>query len=72
MHYTWNYKDYSMEKFLIEYYFEHENDEFIKWKIIRAFQSFNSIRMKNILEKIIMESKNKTMVEEAKRSINRM
>ena len=56
----------------MEYYSKHKNDKFIEWKIIRAFQSFNSIEMKNILKKIIEKHKNKIIVEEAKRSINRM
>jgi hypothetical protein len=47
-HITWNYKDYSMEEELLDYYNRHKDNEFIKWKISRAFQSFNSI--KRILE----------------------
>jgi len=71
-HITWNYKDYGMEKELLEYYNKHKDDEFIRWKIIRAFQSFNSEEIKQILENTIRTDNNQIIVEEAKRSINRM
>jgi hypothetical protein len=71
-HITWNYKDYSMEKTLVEYYNKNKSNEFIEWKIVRAFQSFNSIEIKEILDKIIGTHKNKVIIEEAKRSIKRI
>jgi hypothetical protein len=71
-HITWNFKDYSMEKVLLEYYNKHKENEFIRWKITRAFQSFNSIEIKNILENIIKTDINKIIMEEANRSINRI
>ena len=71
-HITWNYRDYSMEKTLLEYYKKHKDNEFIRWKIIRAFQSFNSKEIKNILENLIKTENNRNIVEEAKRSINRI
>ena len=71
-HITWNFKDYSMEKILLDYYYKHKDNEFIRWKIVRAFQSFNSNEIKNILENIIKTDKNKIITEEAKRSINRI
>jgi hypothetical protein len=71
-HITWNYKDYSMEKSLLEYYNKNKDNEFMEWKIVRAFQSFNSIEIKEILKKIIKEHKNKVIIEEAKRSIKRI
>jgi hypothetical protein len=58
-HITWNYKS-------------NIGNEFIEWKIIRAFQSFNSIEMKTILEIIIKTHKNKIIIEEAKRSMERI
>ena len=58
-HITWNFHDYSMGKTLLEYYAKHKNDEFIQWKIIRAFQSFNSEEMIKILKDIIKRHKNK-------------
>ena len=71
-HITWNYKDYSMEKILLEYYNKHKDNEFIRWKITRAFQSFNSNKIKNILENLVKTETNKIIIEEAKRSINRI
>jgi HEAT repeat protein len=71
-HITWNFKDYSMEKVLLEYYNKHKDNEFITWKIIRAFQSFNSKEVKDILENLIRTDNNKIITEEAKRSINRI
>ena len=71
-HITWNFEDYSMEKILLEYYNKHKDNEFIRWKITRAFQSFNSKEIKNLLENIIKTDHNKIIIEEAKRSINRI
>ena len=71
-HITWNFKDYSMEKILLEYYKKHKDNEFVRWKIIRAFQSFNSNEVKNILENSVKTETNKVITEEAKRSINRI
>jgi hypothetical protein len=71
-HITWNYKNYSLEKALIEYYRNHKNNEFLEWKIIRAFQSFKSNEIKSILNEIIKSYKNKTIHEEAKRSLKRI
>jgi HEAT repeat protein len=71
-HITWNYKDYSMEDTLLEYYTKHKDNEFIEWKIIRAFQSFDSVAINKILEKVINQHKNSIIVEEAKRSKNRI
>jgi hypothetical protein len=71
-HITWNYKDYSMENTLLDYYNKHKDNEFIRWKIIRAFQSFNSKEIRKILEETIRKDSNKVIVEEAKRSKNRM
>ena len=71
-HITWNYRDFSMEEILLEYYYKHKDNEFIVWKIIRAFQSFNSMEINKILEKVIKNHKNKIIVEEALRSKNRI
>jgi HEAT repeat protein len=71
-HITWNFEDYCMEKILLKYYYKHKDNEFIRWKLIRAFQSFNSKEIKNILENAIEADKNKIIIEEAKRSINRI
>ena len=71
-HITWNYKNYEMENILVEYYNKNRGNEFIEWKIIRAFQSFNSKEIKTILENIIKTHKNKIIKEEVKRSIKRI
>ena len=71
-HITWNFNDYSMEKTLLDYYEKHKDNEFIRWKIVRAFQSFNSREIKNILRNLIKIESNKIIAEEAKRSINRI
>ena len=71
-HITGNYRDYSMEKVLVGYYNKHKNNEFMRWKITRAFQSFNSREIKNILENLVRTDHNKIIAEEAKRSIKRI
>jgi hypothetical protein len=71
-HITWNYKDYSLENVLKECWKKNNGNKFIEWKIIRAFQSFNSIEIISILENVIKTHKNKIIVEEAKRSMNRI
>jgi hypothetical protein len=71
-HITWNYKNYEMEKILVEYYQKNKSSEFIEWKLIRAFQSFNSLEIRYILDNIIKTHKNKIIVEEAKRSMRRI
>jgi hypothetical protein len=71
-HITLNYKNYEMENILTEYYKNNTGNEFIEWKIIRAFQLSNSKEIKTILENIIKTHRNKIIIEEAKRSIERM
>ena len=71
-HITWNFGDYSMEKPLLDYYKKHRDNEFVQWKTVRAFQSFNSPEIVQLLKKTIKESKNRVIAEEAKRSINRI
>ena len=71
-HITWNYENYEMEEILIEYYNANRGNEFIEWKLIRAFQSFNSIEIKTILNNVIKANKNEILVIEARRSINRI
>ena len=79
-HITWNFRDFSMEKILLDYYNKHKDNEFIQWKIIRAFQSFNSAEILKILNNTVREYvkeykdeyKNGIIAEEAKRSINRI
>jgi hypothetical protein len=61
-----------MEQTLLEYYDRHKENEFVRWKVIRAFQSFNSIEIKNILKNVICTDPNKVIAEEAKRSLCRI
>jgi ABC-type branched-subunit amino acid transport system ATPase component len=51
---------------------KNSGNEFIEWKTIRAFQSFKSTEIITILENVIVAHKNKIIVEEAKRSMNRI
>jgi hypothetical protein len=71
-HITWNFKNYEMEDILIKYYWKNKENEFLEWKLVRAFQSFNSKEVKTLLEIIIKEHKNKIIRTEAERSINRI
>jgi hypothetical protein len=71
-HITWNYKNYEMEKILLDYFHRNRGNEFLEWKLVRAFQSFNSTEIKAILNNVIAGHKNKIIVEEAKRSIKRI
>jgi hypothetical protein len=71
-HITGNYKNYEMEKTLIDYFHKNRGNEFPEWKLVRAFQSFNSREIKTLLKNVIKEHKNKIIVEEAKRSIQRI
>lgn len=71
-HITWNYRDFSMEKPLLAYYAKHKDNEFIRWKIVRAFQSFHSTEIREILGNIIRTDHNQVIAEEAKRSIDRI
>ena len=71
-HITCNFNDCSMEKTLLEYYKKHKDNEFIRWKIVRAFQSFNSKEIRNVLENLIKTESNNIILEEVKRSINRI
>ncbi|MDR3343777.1 MAG: hypothetical protein LBT14_13560 [Treponema sp.] len=71
-HISWNFNDTSLENILIEFYNKNKEHEFMVWKIIRAFQSFNSQKVIDILENTIKTNKNDVIVAEAKRSIKRI
>lgn len=66
-HIAFNYNDYRSENVLLNTY-ANSNDELIKWKIIRAFQSFNSKEIIMILKEV-KNSNNLVLKEEAKRSL---
>jgi HEAT repeat protein len=67
-HIAYNYNDCHSEKALIDLY-ENSNDELIKWKIIRAFQSYRSIDVILILKEIINHCDDNNFKVEAKRSL---
>lgn len=71
-HITRNFHDYSMEKTLLDYYRAHRDNEFIQWKIVRAFQAFNSAEISELLKDIAQNHRHKVLAEEAKRSIARI
>lgn len=71
-HIAWNHKNHDMDNILVEFYHKNREDEFLEWKIVRAFQSCVSEDAKTILKNIIETRSNKVIVEEAKRSLNRM
>lgn len=66
-HIAFNYGDCRSENVLLNAYND-TDDEILKWKLIRAFQSFNSREVIMILEKII-NSDIEVFREEAKRSL---
>lgn len=66
-HIAFNYNDYRSKNVLLNAYNSTE-DELLKWKIIRAFQSFDSEEIKIILDELI-NGNNKVFREEAKRSL---
>ncbi|MFA6506764.1 MAG: hypothetical protein WCT14_11720 [Treponemataceae bacterium] len=71
-HVTYAYKDYSMENKLIEEYSK-VNNLLIEWKLIKAFQSFNSEEVIGKLETIICdERKDIILRREAERSLLRI
>ncbi|PKN77029.1 MAG: hypothetical protein CVU52_02275 [Deltaproteobacteria bacterium HGW-Deltaproteobacteria-10] len=70
-HVTWKFQDYSCEDVLIELFEKTGEDILMQWKIIRAFQSFKSTKIINILEKVT-QGTNEVIVSEAKRSLHRI
>lgn len=71
-HITFTSKDYRLETELISLYKRNEK-EIIKWKLIRAFQSFQSNDIIKLLEEVInSDDDNKVMIKEAERSLLRI
>lgn len=66
-HIAFNHNDYRSKNVLLNAY-NNTDDELLKWKIIRAFQSFDSEEIKIILDELI-NGNNKVFREEAKRSL---
>lgn len=70
-HVTWNHFDFSMEKTLTDIY-RSTTEELMTWKLLRAFQSFKSESITNILKSVIEKSDNQILVKEAARSLQRI
>jgi hypothetical protein len=51
---------------------KNKENEFMVWKVIRAFQSFNSKDVMDILNDTVKICKNYVIIAEAKRSIKRI
>lgn len=66
-HIAFNHDDYRSKNVLLNAY-NNTDDELLKWKIIRAFQSFDSKEIKMILEELL-NSNNVIFREEAERSL---
>jgi hypothetical protein len=69
-HIVINYNDHRSENVLLNEYAK-SNDELLKWKLIRTFQSFNSKEIRKILKEE-RNSDNMIFREEAKRSLLRI
>jgi HEAT repeat protein len=71
-HIAFNYKLFRSEKYLHNLLNENYTDELVRWKIVRAFQSFRSKEVQNLLKKIIDKNEIKILKSEAERSLNRI
>ncbi len=67
-----NNRDSGVEEYLLSFYETHKNDPLIKWKCIRAFQSFHSDEVMKILKGLMKEEKDEVLRKEAERSIDRI
>jgi len=71
-HVTWYSRDYSVEEILLNLYDVSSGDALMKWKIIRALQSFQSQRVIEFLENEQLNEKNDIIKKELIRSLNRV
>ncbi len=71
-HITFNSNDFRSASTLLNSLKEHSNDEFVVWKIIRAFQAFRSTLIISQLTDIINTNKNTILIKEAKRSLRQI
>ena len=71
-HIVYNCKQFRSEKYLHDLLREEGNDELLKWKIIRAFQSFHSEEIVDFLKNIIDRNDILVLTSEAERSLNRI
>jgi len=59
-------------KCLIQCMEKNAENELVTWKVIRALESFPCPEVEDILKKIIKSSKNKLLIQEAKRSLKQL
>lgn len=71
-HIVFNFCDYRSEEKLFKLLNDNFSDELIRWKIIRAFQSFKSVKVIRYLRKIVKEKDSEILTKEAQRSLNRI
>jgi hypothetical protein len=69
---SWHSNNIDMENLLINCWENNKEDALMKWKLIRAFQSFNTMKIKNILEDTLRNNEDDIIKKEAKRSMERM
>lgn len=71
-HVCWNYRDFRSENVCLQLFYSALNDPLLKWKLIRAFQPYESKQIVDVLEKIIGGEDNEIIKTEARRSLNRI
>jgi hypothetical protein len=70
-HISFNFKNYECENDLIRLYNSDECDELLKWKIIKAMQSFKGNKVKEILSEVVKSGDNEILINQAQRSLYR-
>lgn len=71
-HITFNFCNYRSEGKLFELLNDSFCGELIRWKIIRAFQSFQSNKIIRYLERLVRENNDEILAKEAQRSLDRI
>lgn len=72
-HIAFGTNDYSLENELVQLYFRKKDDDLIKWNLIRCFQSFESIDILKILNKVAESDETEHVFRiEAQRSLSRI
>jgi hypothetical protein len=72
-HIAFTTNDYSLENDLLQLYSSKQNDDLIKWKLIRCFQSFESNKIIDLLSEIVELDENGDILKrEAERSLARI
>jgi len=70
-HITFTQHDYRSESVLLKLY-SSSADELMRWKVIRAFQSFVSTGVESVLRAVLAAGGNAVLAAEARRSLDRM